>query len=167
MSSTNRILDGNALYIGLFYRTSNAQNPGLFHWKLVAKTSDQPVGIMMHATSKAGWEYEVKEPYQFEESKIAVVALKIGTLHPSISARSLAETLEQIPIGHSMYETPPVWTCRIWVRDAVRFLHQSRIIDCPDVDALEAEAFQAGAVYRDGIASGRGSWGSVVSSRSR
>ncbi|KAH8119763.1 hypothetical protein DFH11DRAFT_6207 [Phellopilus nigrolimitatus] len=168
MSSTNRILDGNALYIGLFYRPSNLQNTGLFHWTLLAKTYDKPTGILLHAagTTRQGWVYDVKDPFTFESSRYAVVAIRIGSLGSSISSEYLARILGRIPIGYSMYETPPVWTCRIWVRDAIRYLHGLQIIHSLDVDALEREAIAAGTVYRDGVGGGWGSWGSKVSTNS-
>ncbi|KAH8119767.1 hypothetical protein DFH11DRAFT_6271 [Phellopilus nigrolimitatus] len=165
MSSTNRTLGGNALYIGLFFREASALNPELFHWTLLAKTHDKPTGILIHAASPVGWAFEVKD-YKFEASNTSVVAVKIGSLGSTISSEYLTQILRQVPIGRSMYEVPRVWNCRIWIRDAVRVLHQSKIINCPDVDALEAEVSQVGAVYRDGFTPGRGSWGSAVSSKS-
>lgn len=49
----------------------------------------------------------------------------------------------------------PVFTCRVWVREAVRRMHAGGYVQlCPDVDALEEEMWRYGRAAARAIEEG-------------
>ncbi|PIL22946.1 hypothetical protein GSI_15642 [Ganoderma sinense ZZ0214-1] len=72
-----------------------------------------------------------------------------GSVRPVSVPRSqegLREMLARIPMAvpEADGERERVFTCRVWVREALRRMHEEGYVDCPDVDALEEEMWRYG-----------------------
>lgn len=72
---------------------------------------------------------------------------------------AIVTLLKAIPLTIPDVDThvEPVFTCRVWFKEAVRRLHNDGYVDCPDVYAFEAEC-KAFAVTNDASQPG---WGGL------
>lgn len=126
-----------------------------FHWFLFApNTSTSQVapapGMKLHATTNPGhWAFEAPGEYSLGQSDAICVAAVIGELNPEegFTAESLKALLAPIPMAVPAVEEEkePRFTCRVWMKEALRRMHNAHFIDCPDVYALEAEMFELGS----------------------
>ncbi|TDL13985.1 hypothetical protein BD410DRAFT_833204 [Rickenella mellea] len=131
----------NGIYVVTYARTSTGG--GLFHWGIVIKTADAVKGVLYHAMQFPAWHYEERE-HDFEASQTGVLALKIGNIPARWGPQQFNYLFKQIPVGDT-----PDFTCRVWVLRAVQLLVANNeaeyvlvckgIIQCPNVEALEAE----------------------------
>ena len=62
---------------------------------------------------------------------------------------------------------PLGFSCRTWVKDAVLELQNEGLLACSDVEALEQEAKQLAAIYRQGVENGDGVCGYHISTVSK
>ena len=69
---------------------------------------------------------------------------------------ALRDLLAQIPMAvpEADRAREPVFTCRVWVREAVRRMHEEGYVDCPDVDAMEEEMWRYGRAAASAIEDG-------------
>ncbi|KAH6894972.1 hypothetical protein BKA70DRAFT_791071 [Coprinopsis sp. MPI-PUGE-AT-0042] len=118
--------------------------PGEYHWA-ICPAYDDTKAYKVHAKQVSShWFFE--DPPVFEDlikSDIITADVKIGALKSTDQSDfdAVVDLLRQIPM-----ETPeidqgvePKFTCRVWLREAVRVLHRNGYIECPDVNALEKE----------------------------
>ncbi|KAK0468017.1 uncharacterized protein EV420DRAFT_1502382 [Desarmillaria tabescens] len=87
------------------------------------------------------WEYE-RVKFTLAKSQSVATAVVIGTIPSSKTADDLHVILQAIPvpvIPEIDREREPNFNCRVWIREAVRRMNIMGYIQCPDVDALEAE----------------------------
>ncbi|KAI0797399.1 hypothetical protein BC629DRAFT_1503682 [Irpex lacteus] len=62
-------------------------------------------------------------------------------------------------------EKEPRFTCRVWMKEALRRMHNAHFIDCPDVYALEAEMFELGSAAELSIDEGTFSKAKLVKAK--
>ncbi|KAL1659960.1 hypothetical protein EV122DRAFT_253083 [Schizophyllum commune] len=129
------VLEPAALYCILFSR-----GDGTFHWTIGAAV-DTANALKMHATNvQGGWAYE-KKMHNIIKSQTACVAVKIGQLSSTDVIDRVSSTLERIPMSIPSIDQSieRVFTCRVWVKEAVRVLAANGFISCSDVAGLERE----------------------------
>ncbi|KAI0643872.1 hypothetical protein C8Q79DRAFT_872717, partial [Trametes meyenii] len=136
----------------------NILNPtiGQYHWYIyVADPPTAPgqapieTGTMFHAVSLADpqhgipqgtWRYERRDGWSIAQTKRIAVALAIGQMgnHTITDLHSLLSAIP-MTVPQADFTTELAFTCRVWIREAVRTLHARGWINCPDVNPLEAE----------------------------
>ncbi|KAI0374578.1 hypothetical protein BV20DRAFT_520209 [Pilatotrama ljubarskyi] len=65
------------------------------------------------------------------------------------------EYLKTIPMETPPEDAPQQWSCRIWLKAAVRKLHEKGVLNCPDVNKLEYELKSVATDARIGVEMGR------------
>ncbi|KAH7910986.1 hypothetical protein BJ138DRAFT_1063969 [Hygrophoropsis aurantiaca] len=132
-SAKNPDLLQDSICICLFSR-----GDGKFHWAIII-----PVGYKQaqkfHITNLHGpsWVFEsVSE--MVSASETACIVAKIGSLGIH-TVEDINNRVKNIPLISTAADSAEPFTCRIWVRYAVRALHDTGYINCPNVLALENE----------------------------
>ncbi|KZO89462.1 hypothetical protein CALVIDRAFT_569902 [Calocera viscosa TUFC12733] len=119
-----------------------------FHW-MIYSYDGGVARWAFHAINQGvnGWMFE-RRNWNPVSSALALSALRIGVYVPAVEG-----LLAPIPmVTPAIDQQQGAFTCRIWVRQAIRTLHSANLIVCPDVDALEAEGVQVGNFHRQGVA---------------
>ncbi|KAH9846325.1 hypothetical protein C2E23DRAFT_744335 [Lenzites betulinus] len=129
--------------------------PPLFHWVLYVSvpgaTRDRlSAGTRMHLVCGLAPDGKTKvwsfthSTYVLGTSMTVAAAAVIGRLPPGRTVRDLVGLLQEIPMAVPEVEAQREqrFTCRVWIREAVRRMHTRKYICCPDVYALEAEMLQ-------------------------
>ncbi|KAI0656934.1 hypothetical protein C8Q70DRAFT_304881 [Cubamyces menziesii] len=132
----------HSLYITLnFLRRENGVNK--YHWGLFATDGTPPAGTLYHATDVGHQPLELfKEVRQIrnpQTSKTMVVVLRVtstpGTQNLDyFSSASFVHLMDRryLPQGEQY------WTCRVWVKEVLKTLHNNRRIVLPaNVDSIE------------------------------
>ncbi|KAI0372888.1 hypothetical protein BV20DRAFT_840067 [Pilatotrama ljubarskyi] len=132
--------------------------PPRFHWFLFvpdapdASSGPSPHGgLKLHAITNGQqgedkrWSYD-RTPLSLATSPAVAAAATIGCLPPGKSVDDLDAILREIPMEVSEVdkEREPTWTCRVWIREALRRMHTSGYVVCEDVDAMEEEMWEYG-----------------------
>ncbi|KZT50217.1 hypothetical protein CALCODRAFT_487320 [Calocera cornea HHB12733] len=143
-------LDATLVVPGLYLVLSYRVQKGTYHWLLVT-TSDEVQPICFHAAQIPGWHYETKAWDMFR-SQTSVIGIKIGKY---ISANELNTVLAPVPMTTPAEEGDVEFTCRIWVRAAIRHLNSLGMINCPNIDDLQAEANRLANMHAEDVALGR------------
>ncbi|KAL1944667.1 hypothetical protein VTO73DRAFT_3097 [Trametes versicolor] len=117
----------------------------------ISQSTQNHGGIKLHAITndKQGddkrWSYD-RTLLALATSPAVAAAAIIGRLPDGKSVDDLNALLRQIPM-----EVPQVdrereltWTCRVWIREALRRMHVRGYIHCEDVDAMEEEMWRYG-----------------------
>ncbi|KAI0672552.1 hypothetical protein C8Q78DRAFT_990949 [Trametes maxima] len=148
------VLEPAALYCIWF---SRGLGDGTFHWAIGASADTAHV-VKMHATNlQGGWVYE-KKTENIVESQTACVAVKIGQLSSDWTdvVDRVSNILEQIPMAIPSVDQSieRVFTCRVWLKEAVRVLAANGFIYCADVAALEREVKAYGQAQDEKTISG-------------
>ncbi|OBZ72863.1 hypothetical protein A0H81_06847 [Grifola frondosa] len=121
-------------------------NPPRFHWALFVPDPVVSTGTKFHAVtdhSEPGsgiFTYDKSITVLPSDRGVATAAI-IGSLG-SRSVNDLDTLLSSIPcntVPSVDREREPRFTCRVWLREAVRRMHGAGFIRCADVDALEKE----------------------------
>lgn len=102
------------------------------------------------------WCYEDAE-FTLATSATVATAAVIGRLREGQTEGTLGALLSQIPLTIPQVDVgrESHFTCRVWVREALRAMHRHRYINCPDVDALEKEMWGYGMeAYKNYVESG-------------
>lgn len=83
--------------------------------------------------------------------------IKVGSLGTH-TVESVVAILEQIPMASpaGTEDEHVKFSCRIWLREAIRVLNQQGIIACNDVNALQAECEKHADTNKENIELGRG-----------
>ncbi|KAF8914607.1 hypothetical protein CPB85DRAFT_1375405 [Mucidula mucida] len=111
-------------------------NPPRFHWMLFVQNQNSLCGTKFHAIQDAsGWSYESLS-YSLHTS------VPFGTLN------DFDALLRRIPINERTQVT-----CRVWLREALRRLHNAGYIQC-NVDAMEMEMLEYGTKAAKAISEG-------------
>ena len=140
-------------------------DPPRFHWYIFVPNAadahlDVQFGLKMHATT----DYSPSETERLwcfdatpttlatDEGGLAAAATigRLGLEQEQLEGRSqaaLRDMLAQIPMSvvpEADRAREPAFTCRVWVREALRRMHKEGYVWCPDVDALEEEMWRYG-----------------------
>lgn len=86
------------------------------------------------------WGYESTK-FTLNTSHTVAAAALLGRLPSGKTVEDLDQLLAEIPMSVPAVDQARErdFTCRIWIREAVRRMHAHRYIHCPIVDALEEE----------------------------
>ncbi|KAJ7862123.1 hypothetical protein B0H14DRAFT_3859340 [Mycena olivaceomarginata] len=114
-----------------------------FHWAICVPINSKEAA-KYHANNAGGkWLFEDPVPlHSIIKSRTISAAVKIGSLEPNVSGKDiLRDHLEPVSMSIPVIDQArePEFNCRVWFRKAVRVLDQAGILQCRDVDALEAE----------------------------
>lgn len=136
-----------------------------FHWIIsvqdtTASQANPATGMKLHATNVSNkWEFEARGEYSLDQSAAVCVAAVIGELkhEKGFTAEKLKDLLALIPMAVPAVDQgkEPVFSCRVWMKEALRRMHAAHFIDCPDVDALEAEMIELGVAAERSIDEGK------------
>ncbi|KAL1952059.1 hypothetical protein VTO73DRAFT_1208 [Trametes versicolor] len=131
-----------------------------FHWHIWVPDRDATrerlcAGTKMHALGRRSrnpdgtlterWGYESTE-FTLTTSHTVAVAAILGHLPAGKTVVDLDQVLSEIPMSVPVVDQgrEREFTCRVWIREAMRRMHAHRYIHCPNVDALEAEMLRYG-----------------------
>ncbi|TFK86050.1 hypothetical protein K466DRAFT_587586 [Polyporus arcularius HHB13444] len=128
--------------------------PAKFHWFLYVPDSPQTgsaAGTKLHAVTNGlqgddkKWSYDRTE-FDLSISPAVAAAAVIGRLPEGRTVDDLDMLLQKIPMSTPDMDKArePAWTCRVWIREALRRMHANAWIVCEDVDAMEAEMWRHG-----------------------
>ncbi|KAF9560138.1 hypothetical protein CPC08DRAFT_762926 [Agrocybe pediades] len=155
--------------LGLTIRYPTDGSPGTYHW-LIWVSEDGVSGTCAHATNDTGAFTFEKKCENIGTSRNNLSALiQIGSLRGTHSVDDVVEILEKVPMkSPAGSEDEHVrFTCRIWIREAVRVLNSAGIIACGDVNALEEECKAHADANREAVELGKGKVVFVVSKYSK
>ncbi|KAI0717541.1 hypothetical protein C8T65DRAFT_737873 [Cerioporus squamosus] len=142
-------LPTSRIYACLFARRNRT-----FHWVLAIPHNNGETMYKFHATEDHnGWHYECAN-HMIVSSITICAAVQISTLPPGVTAGTIDGYLKDIPMATPAEDAPQPWTCRIWLKAAVRKLHEKKIVNCPDVNKLEYELKTIAADTRIGVEMG-------------
>ncbi|KAM5538609.1 hypothetical protein V8D89_007638 [Ganoderma adspersum] len=138
-------------------------DPPRFHWYIFVPNAadahlDVQSGLKMHATTDYSpseterlWCFDATPTTLATDEGGLAVAATIGRLRLGLeqgrSQAALRNMLAQIPVAvvpEADRAREPTFTCRVWVREALRRMHAEGYVRCPDVDALEEEMWRYG-----------------------
>ncbi|RBR26209.1 uncharacterized protein FIESC28_00992 [Fusarium coffeatum] len=113
-----------------------------YHWGLWSTDAKPPAGRLFHATD-AGRQaldlyYENRKVRDPSKSKSMVVCLMIAK---SPKAEYLDHYASRIPLMNCSHlpAGEPQWTCRVWVKETLKALHEKGQIVLPaDIDTIES-----------------------------
>ncbi|KAH6717568.1 hypothetical protein BKA61DRAFT_571658 [Leptodontidium sp. MPI-SDFR-AT-0119] len=110
------------LYITLQYLRTDSSGQNKYHWGLYATGDSPPNGTLFHATD-AGRDaldlyYEQRKVSNPLRSRSMVACLKIGEASSSTAI-------------HRLSAGERVWTCRVYVKEALTALHNDRFLSLP------------------------------------
>ena len=124
-------------------------NPPKFHWFLFLPDLGNTTGTKFHAvthypeTGGREWVYEHLRVSVDSLNAVAAAAV-IGS---GIGTEELHEVLKDIPMAVPEIDKDREvdFTCRVWIREALRRMHACGFVMCEDVDGLEDEMGRYGA----------------------
>lgn len=137
--------------------SSRGALPG-FHWGIFIPTAS-PKGHVWHATNReGGWKLEHKTSPNVPFSMSLVLAYKIGSTSPS-SWQTCQDILEGVDgSGRPSPYTGEESSCDVWVKDAIRSLHDNGIIVLSEsVDSLEEKMINLASPHKDMVEGGESS----------
>lgn len=133
-------------------------DPPLFHWFIFvpfAEEADTNIqqgykinAIENFSTGTKVYEFD-RTTYTLATSMSVAAAAVIGRLpdQPGHTLEDLVTLLSAIPVNvvpDVDKERETKFTCRVWVREAVRLMNANGYVRCPDVNALEEEMWGYG-----------------------
>ncbi|KAF4563675.1 hypothetical protein EYR40_003199 [Pleurotus pulmonarius] len=125
-------------------------DPLRFHWTLFVQSRNASAGTKFHAvldaSTETGWAYD-STAFTLHTSQSVAAAAIVGKIAFGTVA-DLGTLLSEIPVGvvpDTDKGREKVFSCRVWIREALRVLNNKGHIDCPDVDAMEKEMWEYGA----------------------
>ncbi|KAF7795543.1 hypothetical protein EIP86_006705 [Pleurotus ostreatoroseus] len=140
------------------------REPPLFHWYIFVPNANQDtayqVGRILHAVDNGDrtiWAFQTK-PFTLVYSKTLVAGLIIGNVHPPDKhVEDLENLLRQIPMAVPPVDLhrEPMFTCRVWVREAIRRMNHQGFINCSNADELMSEMETRGKSAVEAIKGGR------------
>jgi hypothetical protein len=104
------------------------------HWGLYATGDQPPRGTLYHATDlgRAPLDllYESKTVSNPMRSVSTVVCLKVADV-PSVAA--IHDIIKRVPVmrRESLPPNERMWTCRVWVKEALKYLHGAQFLRLP------------------------------------
>ena len=164
-------LDPTPHYPHIVLALNLLKGPGTrFHWLIFVPDPGQgddkaQTGIKLHATELDPvsdgitlriWQFEATA-FTLATSASVVAAAIIGNLTEDRTVQQLVDLLHKIPtitVPDADIEREPEFTCRVWVREALRRMHIARLIHCRNVDAMEAELLGHGLLAADAVKNG-------------
>ncbi|KZT22101.1 hypothetical protein NEOLEDRAFT_1072261 [Neolentinus lepideus HHB14362 ss-1] len=124
---------------------------GRYHWFLfvadsASKSAEESkihvIDIPLPDDPSDAWRFENQHVNLNSVPSSICAAAVIGRVPQGKTVSGLVQLLETIPLN----EIPPVdagkepnFTCRVWIKEAVRRLHAAGFLVCSDVDELEHE----------------------------
>lgn len=131
-----------------------------YHWYFFVPTQGSiHEGTKIHATQldpyhPESWTFEVIPGYSLNTTRFVAAACVIGLMPDGKSTEDLIDIVSAIPIGvvpEVDVGREPNFTCRVWIKEAVRRLHSARFVECPDVESLEREVYGFGREALDEV----------------
>lgn len=123
------------------------KKPPQLHWLLFVQSpeSEQGERCMPLLNADGSWAYVRKGNTMIYSASI-VVATIIGKLktHSLTDLDTLLRAIPMPDIPVVDVGREPKFTCRVWIREAVRRMDKASYIQCTDVDALEKELIEYG-----------------------
>lgn len=131
-----------------------ASYPDRYHWGIfvphppyssLTQSNSEECGVNFHVIDYSQppyWRYEADYNYNLNSSAYVAAAIGIGRLRRGMSVDRLHQLLSRIPmdlVPNQDLGNEPGFTCRVWVREAIRVLDRAGIIQCDSVDELEWE----------------------------
>ena len=140
-------------------------DPPRFHWFIFVPSSQSSelniqAGLKIHAIDENLGKSPVRKHWAFEAVEFTLAtypgvaaAAVVGYLYNDRTLEQLRSLLEQIPLTVPPidHEREPTFTCRVWIREALRRMHMNGFILCPDVDAMEAQMWRYGRLAAEAI----------------
>ena len=128
--------------------------PAKFHWFIYVPNPPQTSstsGTKLHAVTNGlqgddkRWSYD-RTALNLPISPAVAAAAVIGHMPEGRTVDDLDLLLQSIPMSTPDVDRDrePIWTCRVWVREALRRMHASGWLVCEDVDAMEEEMWGYG-----------------------
>ncbi|KAF2875039.1 hypothetical protein BDV95DRAFT_306668 [Massariosphaeria phaeospora] len=151
MSSVLAQLQNYSIYVILNLRGAG---PG-FHWGIYVPTN-KPQGDVWHAVNRTGgWSVEIKTTSGVPSSLSLCLCFKVGTVN-SQNSSVLRATLRQVPgSGQPSPNTQELFSCRVWVKDALLALHNAGVIRLTmAIATIEERAIERGEMLREGVEHG-------------
>lgn len=96
----------------------------------------------------------------FQNLLFLIKTIPLGDVPPTLTLEKMSTLLEAIPmsITPSDMAVESGFSCRVWFKQAMRFLMQHGIVKCRDVVALENEMKRLAADNEDNIIMGLGTF---------
>ncbi|KAI0724004.1 hypothetical protein C8T65DRAFT_564282 [Cerioporus squamosus] len=124
--------------------------PAKFHWFIYVPDSPT-AGTKLHAVTNGlqgddkRWSYD-RTPLDLPKSPAVAAAAVVGRLPEGRTIDDLDMLLQKISMSTPEVDKDrePAWTCRVWVREALRRMHTNAWIVCEDIDAMEEEMWRYG-----------------------
>lgn len=114
-------------------------------------------------TSPAGaFQFEAKPSSSEAVSAIISIARLDGR-----NLNTLTESLREIPLETPQEDQGQDFNCRVWVRQAIRALEGQGVLQCDNLEALEAEAIRYADANREAVEQGAASAGIYASVHAR
>ncbi|KAJ7900725.1 hypothetical protein B0H14DRAFT_3123798 [Mycena olivaceomarginata] len=131
-----------------------------FHWTICVPINSTEAAKYHAKNSGDNWWFEDPVPrHSILDSKLVSASIKIGSLELNVVTKDILRDILQ-PISMVVpavdHAREPKFTCRVWFREAVRVLHEARVLNCPDVDALEAECVSYAVVNQAALPGWKG-----------
>ena len=100
------------------------------------------------------WVYECV-PFTLVTSRSLAAAVIIGFIPSGSSFEDLEPHLAEIPLSVPPADAyhEPIFTCRVWIRQALRVLHAKRILWCYNIDLMEDEMREYGEAAHERLKS--------------
>ena len=151
MSPIINILENYSIYVVLNLRGAE---PG-FYWGIFVPTNN-PQGDVWHAVNRTGsWNLETITTSGIPDPMSLCLCFKVGTAN-SQTWDILKTTLGLVPAnGQPSPNTHEVFTCRVWVKDALLALHNARVARLTtSIEEIERKAIQKAESHRERVEQG-------------
>ncbi|USP77105.1 hypothetical protein yc1106_04379 [Curvularia clavata] len=153
MSAVANQLENYSIYINLSLRGAQ---PG-FHWSIFI-TTNKFEGEVWHAVNRnGGWSLETNTTNGVPSSMGLCLVLKLGTVSNQ-NWETLRTTLANIPSGgQPSLHTREIFTCRVWVKDAICALHNAGVVRlAKSIETIEKVAIEMAEDNRASVELGTG-----------
>ncbi|TBU23243.1 hypothetical protein BD311DRAFT_791751 [Dichomitus squalens] len=166
-------------------------SPPRFHWYFFVPDArdahlDVQAGLKMHATTdfspspaERTWCFDAERTTLATDEGGLAAAAVVGRLTGATASQvdgegesgtqgALRDLLARIPMSvpDADRAREPVFTCRVWAREALRRMHGAGYVRCPDVDAVEEEMWGYGRAAARAIEDETFAFASLVQSLS-
>ncbi|PVI06281.1 hypothetical protein DM02DRAFT_667541 [Periconia macrospinosa] len=148
MESNSATLEKHSIYVFLNLRGAE---PG-FHWGIFVPTNQTQGGVWHAVNRGGGWMLEIIAATGIPNDMSLCLCFKIGKV-ASQKWNTLEEILRKVPAnGLPSSNTQEIFTCRVWVKDALFALDVGGVIRlAKSVEDIEKAAIEKAESNRDAI----------------